>query len=100
MIRVTATYAAGEPMTPTDFANFFQTYGWLGITIVLVMGGIAKWYVWRWQYEEKVEGEKFWRDRYFAREETMDKALSTLSDTVDLLKNEKSIHATNNTHVR
>lgn len=73
-------------MTLIDIANFIRDYGWLGVTILLVAGGMLQLYVFRWQYREKVDEAKFWRDLYLSKDEKVDKALDTLQDALDMAK--------------
>lgn len=72
-----------------SIAQFFNTWGWLGITIFIVYGGAKGWFVFGWQYREEKGRAEFWRDRYFVAEDKADRAIDTLAEAVALVKVQK-----------
>lgn len=41
--------------------EWIQTGGFVGLLILIVMGGFRRWYVWAWQYDEKSKECEQWK---------------------------------------
>lgn len=82
-------------MTPNEWAAFLDTWKWLGVLILVVLGGHFRVYVLRWQYdnndkqwqsryEEMTKDRDYWRAQAEKKDERLDTAIETLDKAVDI----------------
>lgn len=71
---------------PNDAAAFLNQWGWMGIAILLILGGSLGLYVFGWQYKAMEAEAKFWRDLFLGQNDKNNKALDTLNDALQLAK--------------
>lgn len=73
-----------------EIAQFIKDYGWLAVTILIVMGGMARWYVFRWVYDEKSREVEFWKERALRSMERIDQNIDALQEALTLVKGRRS----------
>lgn len=70
----------------TDVAQFLKDYGLLGVVILLMFGGVMRFYVFGKFYSEAIADAIFWRTLYLSNVDKTAKALDTLQDTIALVR--------------
>lgn len=69
-----------------EVASFVDTWGWLGVLILVVIGGHFRLYVFRWQWDEKSRECESWRATALSKDEKLDTSLLALGKAVDMVE--------------
>jgi hypothetical protein len=80
----------------TDVAQFLKDYGLLGVVILIIAGGVMRFYVFGRFYSEAQSDAVFWRNLYLSNVDKTAKALDTLQDTISLVREQSRSQINNN----
>ena len=82
----------------TDIANFLRDFGLLGVVILIIAGGVMRFYVFGKFYSEAISDALFWRSLYLSNVDKTAKALDTLQDTISLVREQSRSQMNNNSN--